>query len=48
VKPAEGGVERLMNVYVSMGVTQPTSMPPTGAKQALPKPKPAKASKSQT
>ena len=23
VKPAEGGVERLMNVYVSMGVTPP-------------------------
>jgi uncharacterized membrane protein len=27
VKPAEGGVERLMNVYVSMGVTPPMSMP---------------------
>lgn len=27
VKPAEGGVERLMNVYVSMGVTPPLSMP---------------------
>jgi uncharacterized membrane protein len=27
VKPAEGGVERLMNVYVSMGVTPPVSMP---------------------
>ena len=26
-KPAEGGVERLMNVYVSMGVTPPMSMP---------------------
>ncbi len=25
VKPAEGGVERLMNVYVSMGVTPPIS-----------------------
>ena len=25
VKPAEGGVERLMNVYVSMGVTPPLS-----------------------
>lgn len=27
VKPAEGGVERLMNVYVSMGVTPPVSVP---------------------
>ncbi|MGH6866739.1 MAG: DUF502 domain-containing protein [Methyloceanibacter sp.] len=27
VKPAEGGVERLMNVYVSMGVTPPISKP---------------------
>lgn len=27
VKPAEGGVERLMNVYVSMGVTPPLSRP---------------------
>ena len=27
VKPAEGGVERLMNVYVSMGVTPPVGMP---------------------
>jgi uncharacterized membrane protein len=27
VKPANGGVERLMNVYVSMGVTPPESMP---------------------
>ena len=27
VKPAEGGVERLMNVYVSMGVTPPVAMP---------------------
>jgi uncharacterized membrane protein len=26
VKPAEGGVERLMNVYVSMGVTPPLSI----------------------
>jgi hypothetical protein len=26
VKPAEGGVERLMNVYVSMGVTPPVAM----------------------
>jgi len=37
VKPAEGGVERLMNVYVSMGVTPPLSMP------ALPGSRPAKA-----
>jgi uncharacterized membrane protein len=34
VKPAEGGVERLMNVYVSMGVTPPISMP-RAAKPAL-------------
>lgn len=34
VKPAEGGVERLMNVYVSMGVTPPLSMP-LAAKPAL-------------
>jgi hypothetical protein len=27
VKPADGGVERLMNVYVSMGVTPPESTP---------------------
>jgi len=27
IKPAEGGVERLMNVYVSMGVTPPLGMP---------------------
>ena len=27
VKPADGGVERLMNVYVSMGLTPPESMP---------------------
>ncbi len=37
VKPAEGGVERLMNVYVSMGVTPPVSIEP--AKPALAKPK---------
>ena len=29
VKPAEGGVERLMNVYVSMGVTPPIALPST-------------------
>jgi uncharacterized membrane protein len=28
IKPAEGGVERLMNVYVSMGVTPPVEKPP--------------------
>lgn len=38
VKPAEGGVERLMNVYVSMGVTPPVSLP-AEAKRALPKPR---------
>ena len=27
IKPAEGGVERLMNVYVSMGVTPPEGIP---------------------
>jgi uncharacterized membrane protein len=27
IKPADGGVERLMNVYVSMGVTPPMSKP---------------------
>ena len=36
VKAAEGGVERLMNVYVSMGVTPPVSMP-APAKRALAK-----------
>jgi uncharacterized membrane protein len=30
VRPAEGGVERLMNVYVSMGVTPPEDMPAHG------------------
>ncbi|HXG80033.1 MAG TPA: DUF502 domain-containing protein [Methyloceanibacter sp.] len=38
VKPADGGVERLMNVYVSMGVTPPLSMPPGASKAALAKP----------
>jgi uncharacterized membrane protein len=47
VKPASGGVERLMNVYVSMGVTPPISMPPGAAKSALAKPNPSKATKSQ-
>ena len=27
IRPAEGGVYRLMNVYVSMGVTPPLAMP---------------------
>lgn len=47
VKPAEGGVERLMNVYVSMGVTQPLAMPP-GAKPTLAKPKPGAKTRAQT
>jgi uncharacterized membrane protein len=38
VKPAEGGVERLMNVYVSMGVTPPLSMPPAADKPKAIKP----------
>ena len=38
VMPAEGGVERLMNVYVSMGVTPPLSLPQK-AKRSLPKPR---------
>jgi uncharacterized membrane protein len=49
VKPAEGGVERLMNVYVSMGVTPPMSMPgksraieATATKTPSAKPKPPK------
>jgi uncharacterized membrane protein len=44
VKPADGGVERLMNVYVSMGVTPPLSK---SAKPALTKPKPSSKPKSQ-
>jgi uncharacterized membrane protein len=47
VKPAEGGVERLMNVYVSMGVTPPLSMLPVLAKPALAKPKQSRKPKSQ-
>jgi uncharacterized membrane protein len=35
--PAEGGVERLMNVYVSIGVTPPLLLP-QGARRALAKP----------
>ncbi len=38
VKPAEGGVERLMNVYVSMGVTPPESIAPA-KRPALAKPR---------
>lgn len=30
IRPAEGGVERLMNVYVSMGVTPPENMSSKG------------------
>lgn len=41
VKPAEGGVERLMNVYVSMGVTPPISIG-QAKRQALAKPKKAR------
>jgi uncharacterized membrane protein len=38
VRPAEGGVERLMNVYVSMGVTPPISLKQQH-KRALAKPR---------
>jgi uncharacterized membrane protein len=49
VKPAEGGVERLMNVYVSMGVTPPLSVPLVDvAKKPPAKLKPPKAPNSQT
>lgn len=34
VKPAEGGVERLMNVYVSMGVTPPKGIARDGMQRA--------------
>jgi uncharacterized membrane protein len=47
VKPAEGGVERLMNVYVSMGVTPPESVLAVPARPALAKPKPSGKAKSQ-
>jgi uncharacterized membrane protein len=48
VKPAEGGVERLMNVYVSMGVTPPESvLLAVPARPALAKPKPSGKAKSQ-
>jgi uncharacterized membrane protein len=48
IRPAEGGVERLMNVYVSMGVTPPKGMPgaatpvimaPPAAKRVTPPPR---------
>jgi uncharacterized membrane protein len=46
VKPADGGVERLMNVYVSMGVTPPMSKPPAAMPLAptpqAPRPAPRK------
>ena len=44
VKPAAGGVERLMNVYVSMGVTPPVAMP-GGIAAKIAAPKPAKVAK---
>lgn len=44
IKPAEGGVERLMNVYVSMGVTPPMGKP-AKTKPALPGPAGASAKK---
>jgi uncharacterized membrane protein len=44
IKPAEGGVERLMNVYVSMGVTPPLSKPSPGVKPSLAKPASKKSS----
>ena len=51
IRPAEGGVERLMNVYVSMGVTPPEGLPsegkpaiadvtPVASEKAPPPPKP--------
>ena len=43
IRPAEGGVERLMNVYVSMGVTPPESIP-AGATPVVIEP-PARATK---
>lgn len=43
VKPADGGVERLMNVYVSMGVTPPISMPALADARAGSALKPARA-----
>jgi uncharacterized membrane protein len=45
VKPADGGVERLMNVYVSMGVTPPVGMPAIAKKAAIAGPKPVKVAK---
>ena len=52
VRPADGGVERLMNVYVSMGVTPPVAMPgatraieATAIKKTAAKPKPPKPQK---
>jgi uncharacterized membrane protein len=37
VKPADGSVKRLMNVYVSMGVTPPLSKPSLADKPKAPK-----------
>ena len=42
IKPAEGGVERLMNVYVSMGVTPPVAMPAIADASTAKPPKPAR------
>jgi len=36
VRPADGGVETLMNVYVSMGVSQPKPVPRSGVTAAVP------------
>jgi uncharacterized membrane protein len=36
VRPAEGGVETLMNVYVSMGVSQPKPLARSGSPAAMP------------
>ncbi|MGH6737388.1 MAG: DUF502 domain-containing protein [Methyloceanibacter sp.] len=45
IKPAEGGVERLMNVYVSMGVTPPVGKPALAAPAKPPARQPAPAKK---
>jgi uncharacterized membrane protein len=46
IKPAEGGVERLMNVYVSMGVTSPVAKPALAATPLAAKPASDKRSRS--
>lgn len=40
IRPAEGGVERLMNVYVSMGVTPPKNMSAKGSSAIVEAPAP--------